>query len=164
MNTSPLYLVFCRAQLHWSAAGQCGYAPSLLHAVLPIVAHEVSCKIYPFHPARHLWKKKKNHSHFQSAKFVTNGCRKRIRGPCMNLQVPCAYKAKGMEDLKLLQGFGYQYTPCMFFLPNSPITTDFQNIKLNCLGFVDLMVSNVSFSFDPLGLMPVQEVLPALSL
>jgi len=53
--------------------------------------------------------------------------------------------------------------PCVFFPPNSSITTEFQNIKLSCLALVDLTVSNIFLPASLLGLIPVQAVLPALS-
>lgn len=82
----------------------------------------------------------------------------------MCLQVPCAYTAKGRGELELhlLRGFGYQYTRCVFFPSKFPITTEFQNIKLSCLGLVDFMVSNVFLPVS-LGLIPAQVVFPALS-
>lgn len=92
-------------------------------------------------------------------KFMTDGA------PCMSFQVPSAYMAKGRGELELclLWGFGYQYTGHVFFPSNSPITTEFQNIKLSCLGWVDLTVSNTFLPSSRLGLIPVWAVLPALS-
>lgn len=81
-------------------------------------------------------------------KFMTDGA------PCMSFQVPSAYMAKGRGELELclLWGFSYQYTRRVFFPSNSPITTEFQNIRLSCPGWVDLTVPNTFLPSSPLGL------------
>lgn len=161
MNISPLHLVvlgiFCRAQLHWQQDSM----------VVPPACCSACCGTWsePQNIPRFIQRDtpgsrgRRRTSLIPTLKFMTDGA------PCMSFQVASAYMAKGRGELELclLWGFSYQYTHRVFFPSNSPITTKFQNIRLSCLGWVDLTVSNTFLPSSPLGLIPVRAVLRALS-